>query len=88
MVWPQLLEQWVMYVVLLSPFNLSLIQHPQTGVGGYGFLILSHILPSGVYLSSRLTLGGGVGHLSGEHGLVIDNLIKVVFLLDHVIVSS
>jgi len=27
-----------------------------------------------------LTLGGGMGHLSGEHGLVIDNLIKVTIV--------
>jgi len=25
----------------------------------------------------RLTLGGGFGHLSGRHGLVIDNLVQV-----------
>jgi hypothetical protein len=44
-----------------------------------------HILRSSLYFSSRLTLGGGMGLLSGEHGLVIDNLIKVVYLLDHAI---
>ena len=43
-----------------------------------GMLPDGHILQSGVYFSSRLTLGGGIGQLSGEHGLVIDNLIKVV----------
>ena len=31
-------------------------------------------------LETRLTLGGGMGYLSGEHGLVIDNLLKVGFL--------
>ena len=33
-------------------------------------------------LFTRLSLGGGMGYLSGEHGLVIDNLIKVFFSLD------
>lgn len=28
-------------------------------------------------LWSRLTLGGGYGWLSGEHGLAIDNLVQV-----------
>ena len=45
----------------------------------------SHNLRSGLYFSSRLTVGGGFGLLGGEHGLVIDNLIKVVYLLDHAI---
>ena len=48
-------------------------------------LLISYLLRSGLYFSSRLTLGGGMGLLSGEHGLVIDNLVKVVYLLDHVI---
>ena len=38
-----------------------------------------HILRSIVHFSARLTLGGGMGLLGGEHGLAIDNLIKVVF---------
>ena len=50
------------------------------------WLLNSHILRSSLYIfSSRLTLGGGMGLLTGEHGLVIDNLVKVVYLLDHVI---
>ena len=30
----------------------------------------------------RLTLGGGYGYLTGEHGLALDNLVEVQFLLN------
>jgi hypothetical protein len=48
-------------------------------------LLDSYFLYFSLYLGARLTLGGGIGRLSGEHGLAIDNLIKVVFLLNYVI---
>lgn len=32
------------------------------------------------YAISRLLLGGGYGYLTGQHGLVIDNLVQVRFL--------
>ena len=84
--WRQLLEQLTMYAVPLRlPFNLSFIYLMSSDWSRRVWLLNSPIFRSSLYFLSRLTLGGGVGLLSGEHGLVIDNLLKVIYLLDHVI---
>ena len=64
-------------VPLRFPFNLSCLT--SSDWSRRVWFLNSHLLRSSLYFSSRLSLGGGVGHLSAEHGFVIDNIIKVIF---------
>ena len=68
---------------MLYPFILSFLLLTFSDWSQRVWLPDGHLLQSSVYIESRLTLGGGIGQLSGEHGLVINNLIKVISFPDH-----